>query len=955
MPAKNIAVVYIFTKPKKIKMLCTRNKFGLLILLFISSIAKAQEFGGNASSIKWKQLNTSEARIIFPQQLDSSAIRISDIISYLNKSTQNTIGTIQRKINLVLQNQTTISNAYVNLGPFRSEFFLTPLQNSFELGSLPWPDQLAIHEYRHVQQYNNFNVGLSHLFKIFFGDEGQALTNNAVVPNWFFEGDAVFNETNVSKQGRGRLPFFYKDYRSLWQADKKYSWMKLRNGSYKDFVPDHYALGYLLVAYGREKYGDDFWKNVTHDAAAYKGLLYPFQKAIKRYSGKTYVEFRNEALNYFKNKPGLKDEKNVTRSKFMDEEYPALVDDLTMLFVKSSYKKIHSFIIQKGNEKKKIRAKDVSLDNHFSYRNGRIVYASYQPDKRWGYRDYSDLQILDINTGTQKTLIRHTKYFAPDINDDGTKIVAVHVGPNGRAVLQILNATNGNVITAIPNPQNLFYTYPKFYDNKIIAAVRDTSGQMSLALINTDSDKVEYLTPFSYNVIGFPSVFNDTVYFSAAHGENDLLFAVSLKNKKIFYLQSLSKNGIGYYQPSISNHQIAWTTFTANGFRLQVVDKNTVQWQEIVPEQFAGKTSNFGISVHDKTNSNLLAAVPHENLPVSDYHKSFSLLNFHSIEPLVDDPEYTLTLVSENILNTLQSQLAFTYNRAEQWKKISFNTIYGGLFPQLSGGIDYTIDRRGRYHGKTVYWNELEPHAGFNIPLNLSKGRSLMFMNIGSNYVYNQSNFQGVYKDTLGNISYSYISNFFSLSNQIQKARQNIFPRFAQSISLGYKRALTRYDGSQFVANGNLYIPGLLTNHNIVLNGAYLNRDTAGRLNFSSGFPFSRGYQAENLHEMIKWGVNYHLPLLYPDAGFANIFYLLRLRANLFYDHTHVSDFLANGRSFSANFRSAGAEVYFDTKWWNEASVTVGIRYSYLLDKDLFGATGKNRWELILPVNIFNQ
>ncbi|MEJ7673189.1 MAG: hypothetical protein WKF59_10865 [Chitinophagaceae bacterium] len=54
------------------------------------------------------------------------------------------------------------------------------------------------------------------------------------------------------------MPFFHTPYRSLWQADKKYSWMKLRNGSYKDYVPNHYALGYLLVAYGREKYGDGF-------------------------------------------------------------------------------------------------------------------------------------------------------------------------------------------------------------------------------------------------------------------------------------------------------------------------------------------------------------------------------------------------------------------------------------------------------------------------------------------------------------------------------------------------------------------------------------------------------------------------------------------------------------------------------------------------------------------------
>ena len=60
--------------------------------------------------------------------------------------------------------------------------------------------------------------------------------------------------------------------------------MKLRNNSMKDYVPDHYPLGYLMVNYGREKYGLDFWSKVTHDASAFKGLFYPFQKAIKKYS-----------------------------------------------------------------------------------------------------------------------------------------------------------------------------------------------------------------------------------------------------------------------------------------------------------------------------------------------------------------------------------------------------------------------------------------------------------------------------------------------------------------------------------------------------------------------------------------------------------------------------------------------------------------------------------------------
>jgi hypothetical protein len=106
---------------------------------------------------------------------------------------------------------------------------------------------------------------------------------------------------------------------------------------------------------------------------------------------------------------------------------------------------------------------------------------------------------------------------------------------------------------------------------------------------------------------------------------------------------------------------------------------------------------------------------------------------------------------------------------------------------------------------------------------------------------------------------------------------------------------------------------------------------------------------------MYKWGINYHLPLALPDWGFANIFYLLRVRANLFYDDTHVKDFYTNRTIFLADFRSTGTEINFDTKWWNEVRVSFGIRYSRLLDKDMYGGKGYNRWEIIVPVNILNK
>ena len=99
-------------------------KYWIFILLLpLCSKSFAQVFGGDPTHVKWKQINTPVARIIFPKGLDSVGQRITNVITFINTPMQNTIGKKSKKINLVIQNQTTISNAYVGLGPFRSEFY----------------------------------------------------------------------------------------------------------------------------------------------------------------------------------------------------------------------------------------------------------------------------------------------------------------------------------------------------------------------------------------------------------------------------------------------------------------------------------------------------------------------------------------------------------------------------------------------------------------------------------------------------------------------------------------------------------------------------------------------------------------------------------------------------------------------------------------------------------------
>jgi hypothetical protein len=922
----------------------------------VSMIAlQAQRFGGNAPSVKWQQVNNDAARVIFPKGMDTSASRVAAIEEKLSEITLPTIGSHQTKINIILHPNTIVSNGYVALGPFRSEFYLTPAQSSFELGSLRWQDMLAIHEYRHVQQYNNFNVGLSHAFRILFGQEGQEFANALAIPNWFWEGDAVYQETLVSDQGRGRLPFFFDDYRSLWLDGKDYSYMKLRNGSLQDFTPDHYRLGYIVVAYGREKYGDEFWRNVTHDAASFKGLFYPFQHAVKHYAGKNFDAFTKDAFNYFKSQSAEEQPNPVKHRHFIaDKEYPAYTDNNTIVYVKTTYKEIPAFVENKDGIEKIIRVKDVSTDNQFSYRNGKIVYASYRPAIRWAWNDYNELQVLDVASGIQKTITRKSKYFAPDISEDGKTIVAVDVQPASQSVLHLLNSETGAVIKALPNPDNLFYTYPKFINEKqLLSTVRKPSGQMALALITINDGTVEYLTEASWRVMGNPVLQHDTVYFTAADKGYDRLFAYLLNEKKLFRLSVVAK-GIGVYEPAVSGNKIVFTSFTADGYTLQEINKSQTAWNEADINEWTKPIGTFNIDLTKNNAAGLLASVQTKKLEPEKYSQTVKLFNFHSLVPFVSDPDYMLSLVGNNVLNTMQTSLFVGYNRNEQYKQVGANATYGGLFPYINIGANYIFNRRDFLaSNKTVYWNEGQVNAGLSVPLTLSKGRSIAGITFGADYVFKTVSFTGLYKDSFADRHLGYINGYISFTHQIQQARKNIYPRFAQSLYINYRDAVESVEARQFLAEGTFYFPGLALTHNIVFNLAFQTRDTLNRYRYSNSFPFSRGYEAPNLRNMYKWGANYHLPLAYPDFGIANIVYFQRIRANAFFDYSQAIVEYTNGYRLNTQFRSTGLEIFFDTKWWNELPLTFGFRYVHLLDRDLYGGLGAERFEFILPVNLF--
>lgn len=211
------------------------NRFLVLIFLFYVMAfksAKAQ-VGPQPSYVNWSSIENNSVRVIFPDHNLKEAQRIADIIKHINQKATVSIGSKSKKIDLLLNTNTTQVNGYATLKPYHSQFYATGAQNFNMIGALSWLDNLAIHEYRHSLQYCNADRGLTKMLRLIRGDEGWGMGMVPSIPDWFDEGDAVLAETILSPAGRGRTPSFFEEQRALLLNGKNYSYAQARNGSLK--------------------------------------------------------------------------------------------------------------------------------------------------------------------------------------------------------------------------------------------------------------------------------------------------------------------------------------------------------------------------------------------------------------------------------------------------------------------------------------------------------------------------------------------------------------------------------------------------------------------------------------------------------------------------------------------------------------------------------------------------
>lgn len=974
----------------------------LAVAVFIANQAAAQLFGGNPPSQKWQQVNTDTVRVIFPYGMEAQGRRVADLVQHMSRYNTGSLGTKVRKINIILQHETLQSNGYVQMGPFRSEFFITPPPNSTELGSVNWLDQLALHEYRHVVQNNNFRKGVSKVFSWLGGELGQGAANAVAVPDWFWEGDAVTMETALSLQGRGRLPAFFDGFRALTLADKHYTYMQVRNGSYRKFMPNHYNTGYLMSSYGRLQYGKDFWKGVTDDAVRYRGVFYPFSQSLKRRTGKNAAAFFAASLGHYAK---AWTQENVEKADTLtpagrtisNYRYVYAVDDSTLIYLTNSYKQIASFRLRHADGSEELIARPgIGFDDYFSYRNGRILWTESRYDPRWNRRDYSVVKMFDRQTGRSATFKHERRCFSPDLSHDGKMIVVNAVTPGQQYRLEILDAGTGRLLGVLQNAANWYYTYPKFTsdDKYIVSAVRNRQGKMALVrqrvdILKTDENgaikgewrayppmsalgdtsvggkwaadplrstgdsaldgymsvaeaigEIQFLVPFGTPTIGISSVEGDMVYFQASFADADNVYSVPLKGGAV---RQITRRPNGVSHMAVQGDRLVFSEFTTEGYKLlQEPLRDGTLFNPLQNHHSAWLRPDLG------EEGNILDKVPASDLKARKYAKTHRLFNFHSWIPSINDPEYGWYLYGDNVLGTLQSTIGAYYNTNENSPAISGSLTYAGFFPYLRTGADYRMDRFLPVNDTVqVQWNELDWYGGMSIPLTFSAGKYYTGLTVSGNYHEVSRTRAGNSKYRFRDSRIQYLDLGLGFSNQRIKALQNIYSHFGQSLSLRYNKSLNNVPAEQLYGRADLYLPGISANHSLVLQGAFQQRDTMLRYAFTDNFVYARGYSKPFYEHIWKVGANYHFPIAYPDWGFANLLYFMRIRGNAFYDYSVAYNFRSRQ---DATYASTGGEMYFDTKIGNTLPFTFGVRYSYLLNTNPGDPARKDRFEVIVPL-----
>jgi hypothetical protein len=945
----------------------------LLSVIFLASIVfytNAQEvLENNPPSIKWSQINTEHFNVIFPRGFEEQGQRVANTLEHIYQPEAKSLGTLPKRISILLQNQSSISNGFVSILPRRSEFYAMPSHDYNFGGTNDWLDMLASHEYRHIVQYQHATRGFNKLFYYLFGGPTLAAMSSVAAPDWFWEGDAVATETAFTSGGRGKIPNFSRVFKTNLMEGRSFNYHKQYLRSFKHNIPDHYVLGYHMVSYLRKRTADpDVWSKVTARSWSVPFIPFAFSNAIKKETG-MYVTtlYKSMAKDLRKewqmqlDTVRLSDFKNLgpkRRRGYTDYSFPHHTKD-GVIVLKQGIGDIDQFVILSDSKERRVFTPGVMNDSGMISVGGSVVvWNEYGFDPRWNVKNFSLIKAYDFNK-KKKYVIggKKGRYGSAAISPDATKIIAINTDTEYKNEIRIFSFPDGQMLKRFENPENIFYSMPRWSDdNQKIIVLKTTKAGRAVTLINFESGQMSDVIQASDENIGYPVLVGRYVLFNSPVNGTDNIYAFDTENNKRFKITS---SKYGAYNPNVSadRQTLYYNDHTKDGLSVVSIPFDPSSW-ETVDLQPEIESSQYAHLVEQEGHPNFFKDVPQRNFPVRKFSKLQGLLNPYSWGMYVNNEltEANIGITSQDILSTTTVIAGYTYDINERTSAWTAGVSYQGWFPIID--VTASIANRSVTESLQDYdvsldWKEQNLAVGARIPLITTSSRFLGNFSIGNSVgikkvVDFENSVDGGGRIFDDNFLIDYADNGTLVYNEfkmdayrlLKRSRRDINSKWGQGLDVKYISTPFggNFQGGLFAVIGSVYLPGFFKHHSLWAYGAF-QTDTKLRnasefkqddYLFQNEIPLPRGHSVSRHFTFYTVAVNYTLPIWYPDIALGPLLNIQRIRANGFYDYGY-GEIKMYPRS--TVYSSAGVEAKVDFNILRFLpQMNVGVRYSYLIE-----------------------
>lgn len=914
-----------------------------LIFLALNSSAQFVDFGQDRAGLRWKQINTDDFQLIYPEFFEDNAQRAANIYARLYRHA-NTLGLKPKKISVILHANGGISNGNVALAPRKTELYtLAPQSPSDE-----WLEHVCTHEFRHVVQMDKINQGLTKGLYYLFGEIFPIAVVGVYVPMWFMEGDAVSFETAVGRLGRGRSPEFLDEMKAQVVEKGIYNYSKAVLGSYKDYVPNRYNMGYFMTTNSRINYGPDIWAKALERTGRRPFGITPFARSLKKSlagrrdslwqdstfrslfirpdSVKRANTYRDAKRTLYRDNfselqqiwkqetapPSPSFDTIPTRNTFYTNYYhPLPIGKDSVIAYKKGLAASGEFVLLAGGKEKRL-TRTGSLDDYtFAYRPRQILWSEYVPHVRWEQAGRQQLCSFDL----RQQQYRHHKSlenrFAPFALDKGWG--CVELDDNNQASIVLLDEDLQESARIQAQTGELFI-HPSYANGKITTVVQSARG-LHLESIDPASGKRQQLTPPVYYELDHPVSSGETTIYRASYNTHNAFYRC--RNGQLTEILS-ARYGVRYPNLSPDGRELYFSFYTADGYKpgkiaVSAVSNNPVDYRTFRLADSLRRQENWQLPSSDDS-----------VYSTRKYNKLSHLVNIHSWGPLyVDlyDGEVDLGAVvySQNKLSTLSFAAGYILKSGYDHGAWMIKGSYKGWWPIVdveaqSGKNDYVTyangSNREQHTTETLlvfnkaYRSSLK--ATLRFPFNLSSrqySRSLQpyfrytleaLHHLRPRHAYRmlQEDDQYFilpidkkqYRIHQNPNFYQLLEYGLSFNNQTRMTTQEIHPRWGQLLSGGYTHTpLEKLDlGSIWWCESRLYFPGFLRNHSLSLYGGFQQMSDKNR-NFSNKIMNPRGIHLYG-YEATTLRTSYQLPLGWPDLAIGPLLYMKSIYAGVFYD-----------------------------------------------------------------------